>query len=111
MSHFVTSLPGASDFFSAGIVSYSVQAKISILRISAGTIQAHGVVSMETALEMAEKVCSVTGTDCSVSTTGNLGPGVLEEKEKGLVYIAASRQGTTICRTLELKGERSGNQH
>jgi nicotinamide mononucleotide (NMN) deamidase PncC len=49
-------------------------------------------------------------TDCSVSTTGNLGPDVLEGKDKGLVYIAASRKDKTISREFRLKGDREENK-
>jgi nicotinamide mononucleotide (NMN) deamidase PncC len=55
---------------------------------------------------MAEKIRILTKTDCSVSSTGNLGPEVLEDKEKGLVYIAVSRKGKTAVKELKLKGKR-----
>ncbi len=110
ISHYLTTLPGASIFFMAGVVSYSEEAKKSILGVSHETILRHGVVSEETAREMAEKVSSLTKTDCSLSTTGNLGPDVLEGKEQGLIYIAASKEGKTILQRLKLAGEREANK-
>ncbi len=110
ISHYITSLAGASIFFRAGIVSYSIDAKKKILGVSFDIISEYGVVSEETAREMAEKVRLLTGTDFSLSTTGNLGPDVLEGKEKGLVYMAVSREGLTIPRELRLRGNREENK-
>lgn len=110
VSHYVTNLPGASGFFISGIVAYSAEIKKDILGVSPETLNRYGVVSAETAREMAEKTRLLTGTDCAVSTTGNLGPGVLEGKEKGIVYIAAGREGKTVSKELRLKGNREGNK-
>jgi len=110
ISHYLTTLQGASLFFRAGVVSYSEEAKKSILGVSSETILCHGVVSEETAREMAQKVSSLTKTDCSLSTTGNLGPDVLEGKEQGLIYIAASKKGKTISQRLKLTGDREANK-
>ncbi len=110
ISHYLTTLPGASAFFFAGIVSYTEEAKKSILGISDETVSNHGVVSEETAREMAEKVRMLAKTDYSISTTGNLGPDVLEGKEKGLVYLAASKEGMIISRDLKLRGDRNDNK-
>ena len=106
ISHYLTSLPGASNFFEAAVVTYSAEAKKKILSIPPEIISKYGVVSEETAKEMAEKMRALTKTDFSLSTTGNLGPDVLERKEKGLVYIAVSKEGETLSRELRLKGNR-----
>lgn len=108
--HYITSLPGASAFFTAGVVSYSEDIKKNILGVTSETIERFGVVSEETVREMAEKIRLLSNTDCSLSTTGNLGPDVLEGKEKGLIYIAASRKGRTVSRELRLKGDRESNK-
>jgi PncC family amidohydrolase len=110
ISHYITAFPGASNFFEAGVVTYSTAAKKKILGISASTIESSGAVSESTAREMAEKVRSLTRTDYSLSTTGNLGPEVLEGKEKGLIYIAVSRTGRTILKELRLTGSREENK-
>lgn len=110
ISHYITSLPGASKFFEAGIISYSREAKMKILGISPEIISKYGMVSEETAKEMAEKIRSLTGTDFSLSTTGNLGPDVLEGKEKGFIYIAVSREGKTFLKGLRLTGDRIENK-
>jgi PncC family amidohydrolase len=110
ISHYLTSLPGASIFFRAGVVSYSVEAKKKILGISSDIISEHGVVSEETAKEMAERIRSLAETDFALSTTGNLGPEALEGKAKGLVYIAVSKKGLTVSRELMLAGTRAENK-
>ena len=110
ISHYVTTLPGASSFFTAGIVSYSEKIKKDVLGVSPDVIFKNGVVSNETAREMAEKVRLLAKTDYSISTTGNLGPDVLEGKKKGLVYIAVSKEGKTVSRELRLKGSREENK-
>ena len=110
LSHFLTLLPGASAFFKAGVVSYSEDMKKKILGVSSDVILSYGVVSEQTAREMAEKVRILTTTDFSVSTTGNLGPDVLEEKDKGLVYIAVCKEGGTFAKELRLKGNREQNK-
>jgi PncC family amidohydrolase len=106
ISHLITALPGASIFFEAGVVSYSADAKSSLLEVSRDCINRYGVVSPETAREMAEKVRRLTDTDFSLSTTGNLGPDVLEGKERGLIFIAVRMRRKTAVRELRLKGPR-----
>jgi len=108
--HYITDVPGASAFFKAGVVSYAEEIKKSILGVTSETIERFGVISEETAREMAEKIRQISNTDCALSTTGNLGPDVLEGKEKGLVYIAACKKGKTISRELRLKGDRESNK-
>jgi PncC family amidohydrolase len=110
ISHYITSVPGSSAFFRAGIVAYSEDIKEGVLGVSADTIGRYGLVSAETAVEMAEKVRVLTKSDFSLSTTGNLGPDVLEEKERGLVYIAAVGKRKSISEELHLKGGRDDNK-
>jgi PncC family amidohydrolase len=107
ISHYLTWLPGSSTFFEAGVVTYSASSKEHILGVSSETIAAHGVVSGETAREMAERMRLIAGTDYALSTTGNLGPDVLEGKDRGLVYIGISAAGKTMVRELHLVGTRA----
>jgi PncC family amidohydrolase len=107
ISHVLTALPGASRFFEAGVIVYSAAAKRRILGIPGAVLEAHGVISEETARQMAERVRSLTGTSLSVSTTGNLGPDLLEDRPRGLVYVAVSTAQETFSRKLMLKGSRA----
>jgi len=108
--HVLTSLPGASSFFTAGVVAYTGEMKKKILGVSSKTIARYGVVSEQAAREMAERLRILTNAAFSVSTTGNLGPDVLEGKEKGLVYIAVNREGETVVKELRLQGDREQNK-
>jgi PncC family amidohydrolase len=110
ISHYITSVAGSSAYFRGGIVSYSEELKKRVLGVSPETISLHGVVSEETAREMAQKALDLTRSDYSISSTGNLGPDVLENKEKGLVYIAASGKGKNVSRTLNLRDDREVNK-
>ena len=110
ISHWITSAPGASAFFRSGIVAYSRDIKEDILNVSDDVIKKFGMVSKEVAIEMAERVRLLTKTDYSVSTTGNLGPDVLEGKNLGLIYVAVSKDGRTISKEFTLRGNRDQNK-
>jgi len=110
LSHYLTLLPGSSRFFIAGVVSYSESAKIKILGVSPETISRYGVISRETAEEMAERIRMITGSDYSISTTGNLGPDTLEGKDKGLIYISVCNSCGSLSRELKLSGDRTSNK-
>jgi len=110
VSHYLTLLSGSSMFFKAGIVAYSNESKKKLIGVSSKTIEKYGAVSEQTAREMAEKIRNLVETNYSIATTGNLGPDVIEAKEKGLVYIAVSKKGQTISRELRLTGERQENK-
>jgi PncC family amidohydrolase len=110
ISHCLTCLAGSSIFFEAGVVTYSVSSKENILGVSSETIASYGSVSKETAKEMAEKMRLLSGTDYALSTTGNLGPDVLEGKERGLIYVGISKEGKAIIKELRLTGDREQNK-
>jgi nicotinamide-nucleotide amidase len=86
----VTSVPGSSDVFTGGVVSYSDEVKKSELGVSPATLAEHGAVSAETAAEMAAGVRARLGVDVGVAVTGIAGPdGGTPEKPVGLVYLHA----------------------
>ena len=86
---YITAVPGASQVFEEGIVSYSCRIKNKALGVSLKTLEAHGAISRETALEMAAGVRLEAGADIGVSVTGAAGPDPSEGHSPGLVYIAA----------------------
>ncbi len=106
LCHMLTAIPGASAFFSAGVVAYSAAAKKRLLRIPQKVLAAHGMVSAETSALMAQQVRELNHTDYGVSTTGNLGPEVIEGKAKGLVYISVCSGRGTITRACRFRGSR-----
>ncbi len=113
ISHYITQLPGASIFFDAGVISYTAKAKEKILNVPAAVIGTSGVVSEETAREMARGAAELLGSDFALSTTGNLGPDALEGKEVGLVYVGVCcRKDGAFSRVkkLTLSGGRAANK-
>lgn len=111
VSHMLTTLPGASKFYDSSIVCYSVESKKKLLGIKESLIKKHGVISEDAARAMAEAVKDRTGTDVSLSVTGNLGPEALEDREVGLVFIAVSTELETTSRGFIFKGSRQEIKH
>jgi nicotinamide-nucleotide amidase len=92
----ITNVSGASAVFLAGLVTYSNEAKMRFLGVSAETLAAHGAVSRETAIEMAEGARKVTGADFAIGITGIAGPtGGTPTKPVGTVFIALAGGGGT----------------
>ncbi|TDX52916.1 competence/damage-inducible protein A [Orenia marismortui] len=91
----LTSIPGSSNYFERGVISYSNQAKIELLNVKEDTLQEHGAVSSQTAKEMAQGIRELANTDIAIATTGIAGPGGGSlEKPVGLVYMAiADKEG------------------
>jgi nicotinamide-nucleotide amidase len=91
-----TAMAGASQYFMAGMVTYSNEAKCDILGVDADLIAAHGAVSQEVAIAMAEGARRAAHADYAISTTGIAGPtGGSEAKPVGTVWMAvATPQGT-----------------
>jgi len=83
----ITDIPGASKVFLGGVIVYAIEMKKEILKIPE-KVFTYGVVSKEMATAMALSVKSLTGSDYSIATTGNLGPDTMEGKPRGLIYVA-----------------------
>jgi nicotinamide-nucleotide amidase len=94
----LTEIPGSSDVFERGFVTYSNEAKQVMLGVTPMTLAKHGAVSRETAEAMAMGVLAHAPVDLAVSITGIAGPGgAVPGKPVGLVYLAAaSRSGRLI---------------
>lgn len=83
----VTAIPGASEIFPGGFVTYAAEQKEKLLGIPADLIEKNGVVSRKTAIAMAENTRDLLKTDFAVSFTGAAGPDPLEGKPAGTVWI------------------------
>ncbi|ARU62541.1 competence/damage-inducible protein A [Tumebacillus avium] len=105
----ITDLPGSSAYFNGGVVSYHNEVKQRVLGVEEAVLKAHGAVSAECAVQMADGAKRVLGTDWAVSVTGIAGPGGgSEEKPVGLVYIAVSGPGGTTVNQHQWKhGDRT----
>lgn len=90
----ITDIPGSSDVFDRGFVTYSNEAKMALLGVSKDLLAQYGAVSAECAKAMALGALNAAGTSIAVSITGIAGPGGgSPEKPVGLVYMAvASRE-------------------
>lgn len=93
-----TAMAGASEYFQAGVVSYSNDAKVDILGVNAADIARYGAVSEQVAIQMAEGVKRVGKSDYGISTTGIAGPGGGSvEKPVGTVWIGISTPKRTFA--------------
>lgn len=87
----ITNVPGSSEYFLGGIVAYSNAAKEHFLGVRASTLETHGAVSEETALEMARGARRAFAADWAVSITGIAGPGGAQpDKPVGLTFLGLS---------------------
>jgi len=104
ISGLLTSIPGSSDVFDSGFVTYSNRAKTRLLGVPAELISTHGAVSGEVALAMAEGALANSAASISVAVTGVAGPGGgTVSKPIGLVHLAAVRRNMApITRSLSL---------
>lgn len=84
----ITSVPGASAVFDFGASTYSNSMKQKLLGVEAETLEKHGAVSAETAVQMASGIRAFADSDLGLSVTGVAGPGQSENKPAGLVYIS-----------------------
>ena len=97
----LTDVPGISQVYNRGFITYTNEAKIEELGVSQDTLKKYGAVSEETVAEMAEGVRKVSGTDLGVSVTGIAGPGGGSDKKPvGLCYIGVSYGEETVVRKL-----------
>ena len=108
----LTDVPGSSDYFLGGIVTYSDEAKTSLLGVAPELLAARGAVSEEVAVEMARGARSVLGADWGLCSTGIAGPGGgSDDKPVGTVHVAvagpaATGGGDVEHRRLSLVGDR-----
>jgi len=88
----ITAIKGSSKIFTLGLITYSNQSKINILKVKRNIIIKHGAVSYETCLSMVKNLSLMSKTHISVSITGVAGPGGgTKSKPVGLVYIGVKK--------------------
>ena len=92
----ITSISGASKIFNLGLITYSNQAKIKILKVNKKIIKKYGAVSHECCYAMVNNLSKISKANINVSITGIAGPrGGTKKKPVGLVYIGV-KKGTKI---------------
>ena len=107
LSSSITSISGSSKVFTLGLITYSNQAKISILKIPKRIIMKNGAVSYETCLSMVKNLNKISKTNISLSITGVAGPkGGTKQKPVGLVYIGIKKGNKTLIKKFLFKIKR-----
>ncbi len=111
VGHRITQVAGSSDYFLGGIISYSNLAKQTLLGVAESTLSAHGAVSKETALEMAEGAKRALGSDVAIAITGISGPGgSTPQKPVGLTWVAVVTPEARAVRSFVFMSDRVGNK-
>ena len=94
LSSIITSINGSSKIFDLGLIAYSNQSKINILKIPKKIIERYGTVSKQVCLSMVKNVYKLTKSNISLSITGIAGPsGGTKNKPVGLVYVGIKKDG------------------
>jgi nicotinamide-nucleotide amidase len=107
ISHRVTRIAGSSAYYYGGAVTYSNEAKIRFLGVRSETLQEHGAVSRQTALEMSAGIKQRTGADVGLSVTGVAGPaGGSAAKPVGTVWVSIAQTGSHEAKLFRLTGDR-----
>ncbi len=104
----LVNVPGASEVFKEGFITYSNKSKRKYLGVKKGTLLKHTAVSDDVAREMAKGVINTTRADCSVAITGLAGPdGGTDKKKVGTVFIACSVNGNVVSKQFDFSGGRA----
>ena len=107
LSSSITAISGSSKVFTLGLVTYSNQAKINILKVPKKIIIKNGAVSYETCLSMVKNLNRIGKTNISVSITGVAGPkGGTKQKPVGLVYIGIKKGNKTLVKKFLFKSKK-----
>ena len=104
----ITDVPGSSDYFMGGVISYSNAAKVDLLGVDRAVLAIKGAVSREVAIQMASGVRRRLESDIGVGVTGIAGPtGGSRAKPVGLVFIAVCSETNATCAKKIFKGPRT----
>jgi nicotinamide-nucleotide amidase len=108
LAKIITDIPGSSAWFAGSVVSYSNQAKQSLLGVNKTTLNAFGAVSGETVLEMTDGLFSHIEADVVISISGIAGPdGGSDDKPVGLVWLSWGKRDQSIfAKPYHFEGDR-----
>src|SRR5262245_59642540 len=111
VAHLITEIPGSSEYFVGGLVTYSNELKEAFADVAHDVLDAHGAVSAQVARAMAEGARRRLGADIAVSVTGIAGPdGGSTAKPVGLTYIGVADGDGFDVRRHVWDGDRSANK-
>ena len=103
VSTYITAVSGASKVFEMGLVTYSNRIKNEILKVEKKTLDTIGAVSLDTAKQMAQNICILSGADIGVSVTGVAGPDTQDGYDAGTVFIGICYNGNTAVKKLSIE--------
>ena len=107
LSSSITAISGSSKVFTLGLVTYSNQTKINILKVPKNIIMKYGAVSRETCLSMVKNLNKISKTNISVSITGVAGPkGGTKKKPVGLVFIGIIKGNKILVKKFLFKNKK-----
>jgi PncC family amidohydrolase len=107
----LTDVSGSSDYYLGGVIAYANEVKRDLLGVRAETLEVHGAVSAEAAIQMARGARRLLGADYALSVTGIAGPtGGTPGKPIGLVYIGLVGPNTERCERHVWGGNRVDNK-
>ncbi len=110
MAHRLTSIPGASRYYTGSVVAYDNTIKVNTLGVPESMLLDHGAVSEPVVAAMAEGVRRLMHTTYALATSGIAGPdGGTEQKPVGTIWIACAGPDRTVTRLLTLSGQRAVN--
>lgn len=107
IGHRLTNVPGSSEYYLGGVISYANAAKVNLLGVQIQTLEQHGAVSQATVLEMARGVRRCLQAEIGLSVSGIAGPGGgTPDKPVGSVWIALSAPGMDQAWHYQWQGDR-----
>ena len=107
----VTNVPGSSEYFMGGVISYSYEAKVAVLGVSWDTLNENGAVSRETILEMARGAKNLFDVDVAASISGIAGPGGgTVDKPVGTTWVGLVTNDGEWTREFRFDGDREQNK-
>ncbi len=111
VAHLITEIPGSSTYFQGGLVTYADEVKMALVSVPETVLAAHGAVSAQVAVAMAEGARRRLGVDVAVAVTGVAGPdGGTEAKPVGLTYVAVADAAGDEVRKHQWDMDRTGNK-
>lgn len=111
VGHAITTIPGSSGYYLGGMITYADVVKRDLAGVPADILLAHGAVSAQVAIAMADGARTRLGADIAISVTGIAGPdGGTDAKPVGLTYIGVADARGTDVRRYAWAGDRIANQ-
>ena len=110
IAHLITSIAGSSDYFNGGVIAYSNEIKINVLKVEAKVLEDNGAVSKEVAEQMSDGVRKRLKANFGISTTGIAGPtGGSIEKPVGTVWISVASESEIVSEKFNFGNNRERN--